>query len=481
MFNIVWFKRDIRLHDHQPLLQAIHSQRPTLLLFVVEPILVNAPDYSNRHWQFQFDCLIDVGKKLKSNQLQLVVLQGDVVEILQSIYDEHGSFQLLSHEETGNNITFQRDLAVKSWCKKQQILWTEFRQFGVSRGRKNRTNWAEEWDKLMAEPIEEINLSKLHLFPINQIVKEKYKLTFRPVNEPSIQRGGEQLALTLLDSFFQLRSFQYSKHISKPMQSRDSCSRLSPHLAWGSLSLRYLVQTIEKYKQTGKNKRNLSNFKSRLYWHCHFIQKLESEPRIEFENQNRAYDLIRNTFDADYFEAWTNGRTGVPLLDACMRCLKETGYINFRMRAMVVSFWTQHLFQPWQPTALFLARQFTDYEPGIHYSQLQMQASTVGYHTIRVYNPTKQAQDHDPEARFIKLWVPELAQLPADIAIEPWKISPMEQVFYDFELGVNYPKPLVNVEESGKWASKVLHEFRSNPDTQKIAAEIMKVHVNQRK
>ena len=101
------------------------------------------------------------------------------------------------------------------------------------------------------------------------------------------------------------------------------------------------------------------------------MQKLEDEPEIEFRNFNRAYDGLReDEFNDEYFEAWCHGRTGYPMVDACMRALHQTGWINFRMRAMLVSFASYHLWLHWRQPALYLARLFLDYEPGIHYSQI---------------------------------------------------------------------------------------------------------------
>ena len=477
MHAVVWFKRDLRWHDHAAWHAALESGMPIMLLFIVEPELVNHPTYSHRHWWFQFESIREIQTQFSHLNLKVNVLQGSVTKIFEDLLRHYGPFVLFSHEETGIGVTYERDRSVNRFAQSNQLTWHEFPQFAVQRGRKNRKGWDDDWDQFMNQKQLVLNVESGTYVRISSELRQKYKVTILPrVKQDNFQVPGRLEALRVLHSFVHDRHKRYSRSISKPVESRLYCSRLSPYLAWGNLSLREVVQALAKEYQKTKNP-NFQAALSRLHWHCHFIQKMESEPEIEFVNQNKAYDVIRTTMNPKFFELFTHGRTGFPLIDACIRCLQETGYLNFRMRAMLVSFWTHHLFQPWQPLANWMGALFLDFEPGIHFAQFQMQAGTVGYHTIRVYNPVKQAEEHDPDATFIKCWLPELANLPQNFAREPWTMTAMEELFFDFKYGEDYPTRMIDLDNAAKHAREVLHALKASSAAKVQAAEIRKIHV----
>ena len=481
--QVVWFKRDLRLHDHAPLCAAA-GRGPVLPLYVVEPGLWRQPDASFRHWRFIRGSLVDLDAALRPLGGALELRRGDILEVLADLERVHGRYALWSHEETGNGWTFQRDRRVADWCRERGIVWTETPSNAVVRRLGSRDGWAARREAVMRAP-QRPPPSSIR-FVAAAAVRERADAAFDAVapeglpgmmaaaGEPgaSVQRGGRREGLGVLASFLGSRSDRYMRTISKPGVSARHCSRLSPHIAFGTLSVREIDQAaalrIDALVGDGLEDwaRQLQAFRSRLAWRCHFVQKLEQQPSIEFRCMHPAFEGMREAdHREDRFAAWREGRTGFPLVDAAMRSLQANGWITFRMRAMLVAFASYHLWLDWRRTAPVLAQLFTDYEPGIHYSQFQMQSGVTGINAVRIYNPVKQSLDHDPDGRFIRRYLPELRDLPTEALHRPWRLGMPPH---------GYPPPIVDPEQAAREARRRMTPYRRSEGFRERSQEVFR-------
>lgn len=476
--NIVWFKRDLRIDDHRPLAMAAQAGS-VLPLYIVEPELWAQPDVSARQWAFAAECLDHLQHSLATLGQPLCLMVGDAVSILQQLHNSHGIAALWSHEETGNGWTYARDRAVAAWARASGIPWHEMRQFGVVRRLKSRNGWAQAWDRDMAQaitPPPQMLAPVEGDWPTYIPTGDDLRLASDPC--PHRQRGGRAAGLDILASFLNQRGRDYRYQMSSPVSAFDASSRLSPHLTWGTISMREVAQAswtrmralkLSNAPDSSRWRASLRSFTGRQHWHCHFMQKLEDEPRLEFENLHRAYDGLRPAVaDSGRLSAWSEGATGFPFIDACMRALNQHGWINFRMRAMLMSFASYHLWLPWRDSGLHLARKFVDYEPGIHWPQVQMQSGTTGINAMRIYNPVKQGYDHDPEGSFVRSYVPELNIVPSAFIHEPWR--------WDGAADLCYPAPIVDNVAAAKAAREALHAIRKGADHKAGARKIVAKH-----
>lgn len=478
--QVVWFKRDLRPSDHRPLAEAARAG-PVLPLFIVEPALWAEPDLSARQWAFVAESLNALRADLAALGQPLVARVGAAVETLAAVHAAHGVAALWSHQETGSAWTYARDLAVAAWARDAGIPWRELRQSGVIRRLATRDGWAKRWDAFMAEPAAPAPaLRPLEIDP--GPIPSAADLRLAPDPCPERQPGGRGAAHALLESFLGQRGETYRAAMSSPLDGAAACSRLSPHLAWGTLSSRETAQALWARQRALKAappsperarwRAAMVSFSGRLHWRCHFMQKLEDAPDLERRALHPAYEGLRPAEpDPIRLAAWAAGETGLPFLDACMRSLRATGWLNFRMRAMVMATASYHLWLDWRASGAHLARMFTDYEAGVHWPQAQMQSGTTGVNTVRIYNPVKQGHDQDPSGAFTRRWLPELAEIPDPHLQEPWKAPNAAAI-----LGARYPFPIIDHLAAAKEARQKVWAVRRGEAYRRAADAIQEKH-----
>jgi deoxyribodipyrimidine photo-lyase len=505
--QVVWFKRDLRVSDHQALYQASH-QGPVLCCYLIESDYWQLPDTSNRQWLFVRESLIELAEHIAKLGGFLLVAKADACQFLARLQQQIGSFVLHSHQETGNLWTYQRDKAVARWCQEFDVVWHEYPQHAVVRGKAQKKlilhgasgflrrsglstkqthrqqTWREHWQEFVKIPC--WPKPKFQAWPddlIHQLdCKERIQLAELPLQvtqdampfPPYRQVGGRTAAVQLFKGFLAERGARYQATISSPLTAEHGCSRLSPHLAYGTVSIRELLRQLEltlQQRHERQWRKSLQSFQSRLVWHCYFMQKLEANPAAEQRNMHKLYDALNRPWQHERFLAWQYGQTGWPLVDACMRYLIANGWLNFRMRAMLVSVACYTLKLPWQPVAHWLAKLFVDYEPGIHYPQIQMQSGTNGNQVLRIYNPLSQAQELDPDGVFVRRWVSELQHVPTTWVFTPEKMPSQLKQQYGCE---HYPVPLVDFVSAHRAAKQEITELRHRTMAKSIESESSK-------
>jgi deoxyribodipyrimidine photo-lyase len=473
--TIVWFKRDLRVADHAPLAVAA-AAGPVVPLYVAEPEMWAHPDAAGRQWAFVAESLEALRRDLAALGAPLVVRHGEAVAVLEAIRAETGARALHSHEETGLMWSWERDRRVAAWARAQGVRWTEHVDSGVVRRLASRDGWAARREALMAAPVVPVpeRLTATAVAPGE--IPAAAELGLVPDPCPGRQPGGRGAGMAVLRSFLEVRGEGYQADMSSPVTGETGCSRLSPHLAWGTVSPREAQQAAmaraAETRGTGTGwPKAMRSFVSRIAWRDHFTQKLEDFPLLDERCLHSGFEgmhpRLTDPQAAERLAAFAGGRTGLPFVDACIRYARATGWLNFRMRAMLQCVASYHLWIDWRDSGPVLARLWTDYAPGIHWAQAQMQSGVTGINQLRVYNPVKQGHDQDPDGAFTRRWVPEIAHLEGRLVQEPWRAP---------EPPAGFPPPLVDPVAAAREARDQVYAHRRREGFHEEARAVAAAH-----
>ncbi|WP_180850446.1 FAD-binding domain-containing protein [Bacillus sp. UMB0893] len=431
--NVVWFKRDLRIADHKPFADAA-KYGEVLTLYAAEPSIWSGDDYSARHFQFVRESLEEMHAALEDRGGRLFTYMGEMEDALSALFKTYGPFTLYAYEEKAGPRVHDRNARVREWMIERGIRFLEYPINEKNSGRNIQDRWS---GFCRSEPF-----SSPERVEVPKTIPESFfigaeKLKSFPVGGKPIrfgQQGGEQQALETLETFLEERFHLYEEHGSNLLQSTVSSSRLSPYLAWGNISFHTVVQKTSIKIENCDNLflvKQLTSFQERL------------KERWKLMEQENVFDFEPSPDEKDtgdgLFLRWFEGQTGIPMIDATMNCLHKTGWIPSKYRSMLVSFAVNTLSLNVQKCSDALAALFLDYEPIIHFHQIQKMSE-------KVQNPVKIGKKEDPDGAFIKRYLPSLENVPVKHIHEPWH--------YPGFFHLNYQAPIVDVKKANQAARK---------------------------
>lgn len=470
--QVVWLKRDLRFQHHAPFHAAAVSGEPTLALYIHEPSRLGRPDSAQQHRNFVLETLTELRLELASHGGQLLEKIGEAPEVLEALWEKTRFGRLLAYQETTHLQDFARDKAVKAWCALRGVEFVELPHSGVQRGHRFRS----EGFQFAAH----VRQALSHQYPVQGLRWAGLSLASARHDEvpnangsdkPLRQKGGRKAAQACLSRFLNMDTLlAYPSAISSPLRAPEGCSRLSAYLAYGVLSDEEVLQALAKFQQdhapvSDELKQACRFYVERLYWRSSYLQAYEQDSSSEARPDLPSFRGLREQEHVEeWFQAWKEGRTGIPLVDAGMRFLSANGWINMRMRGLLASFALNDLWLDWRKVRQHLALEFLDYEPAIHNSQISIHAGSSRLSGPLIYDAIKQAKDHDPKGQFVRHWVPELAHLQDSSIFEPWLLAsrPAGQQAW---IQAGYPLPLVTpaAREAAKERIMALREGRLAP------------------
>jgi deoxyribodipyrimidine photo-lyase len=441
-------------------------------VFVVDPWFYREKSNCDGRVEFVFSSVESLKQEYGSLGGDLIVLHGESIERLRELSEELGEDV---YYNKGVNAGYPRERDARA----EEVGFVGIGDDGIVRERDSRDGWSEHVESWFNSETHETPESIETRETEGDISINEARDEYGIDPEKPVPEAGEGAALQGLEDFLDGIE-EYPSIISPPYDAENGgTSHLSPYLSVGSLSLRRAYQrAVQKASEPDTDKGPVEMFVERLFWNRHFTQKLQDNPSLPHESVNPVYrGMNRNSHDEGLVEAWKRGETGYPLVDASMRALTRKGWLNFRTRAMVATFFVYILKQPWWIGADHMRRHLIDGDTAINYAQWQMQAGLVGVHPNRIYNPTKQAREKDPEGRYIRRYVPELKDVPKEHLAEPWKMPEEVQRESGVRVGAEYPEPVVEFDDERRRAREAYgdladraREALSDPEVYRMAS-----------
>lgn len=467
--NLCWIRRDLRLTDHHALSESLKADGQTYILFIFDKSIIDILPKDDRRITFIFQSLKEIETKLNEKGSSLIIRYGNPIEVLKEVVKEFNINSLFFNRDYEPSAK-KRDEEVIKYFSKQGVNVTHFKDHVFFEKHEVTTDKREIYkvftpykNKWLATfraqeeyiPNYKVDLNKLAPFKNNHsLMNFNWMMAIGKDPTDNVLIGGESIALKKLKDF---KQYIDEYNIARDFPSLEKTSNLAPYIRMGNISVREIMRETLKHSSDGAN-----IFLSEIIWREFYQVILDVFPKVEKNCFKSEYDLLKYENDKNLFEAWKQGMTGYPIVDAAMRCLNQTGMMHNRLRMIVASFLTKTLLVDWRWGEKYFALKLLDFDLAANNGGWQWSASTGvdAQPYFRIFNPYNQSEKFDEEGNFIRVWCPELRDFSNKQIHYPHEADMLEQARANCRIGIDYPEPIVSYKVQKEKALKMFAQIK---------------------